>query len=41
MNDKQNSQLEKEYNLAWDKYTDEDLEKVFQLSERYIIHVKM
>ena len=36
MNDKQNSQLEKEYNLAWDKYTDEDLEKVFQLSERYI-----
>lgn len=28
--------LEKKYELAWDKYAKEDLEKVFALSERYI-----
>ena len=28
--------LEKKYELAWDKYTKEDLEKVFELSNRYI-----
>lgn len=28
--------LEKKYTLAWDKYTKEDLEKVFALSDRYI-----
>ncbi|MEQ8154775.1 MAG: aminopeptidase [Clostridiaceae bacterium] len=27
--------LKKEYKLAWDKYSDEDLKEVFQLSERY------
>ncbi len=36
MKEKHNSQLEKKYNLAWDKYTDDDLERVFQLSQRYI-----
>ncbi len=28
--------LEKKYTLAWDKYSKEDLENVFQLSDRYI-----
>lgn len=28
--------LEKKYELAWDKYSKEDLEKVFGLSDRYI-----
>jgi len=30
------SSLEKKYEYAWDKYTEEDLKKVFNLSERYI-----
>ena len=36
MKEKQGSQLEKKYEFAWDKYTDKDLKKVFQLSERYM-----
>ena len=28
--------LEKKYDLAWDKFTKEDLEKAFELSDRYI-----
>lgn len=35
MGDKK-SPLEKEYEIAWDKYNDDDLEKVFELSDRYI-----
>ncbi|HHY13520.1 MAG TPA: aminopeptidase [Thermoanaerobacterales bacterium] len=36
MKEKQSSHLERKYELAWDKYTDKDLEKAFQLSERYM-----
>ena len=28
--------LEKKYELAWDKYTENDLKKVFALSDDYI-----
>ena len=28
--------LSKKYEYAWDKYTKKDLEKVFELSEKYI-----
>lgn len=34
MGDKKNN-LEKKYELAWDKYSKEELEKVFALSEKY------
>jgi len=30
------NKLEKKYDLAWDKYSKEDLDKVMALSERYI-----
>ena len=30
------SDLTKKYELAWDKYSKDDLEKVFALSDRYI-----
>lgn len=33
--EKQNSKFEKEYEYAWDKYSKEDLEKVFELSTQY------
>ncbi|MFD3156208.1 aminopeptidase [Haloimpatiens sp. FM7330] len=32
----QNKSLEKKYELAWDKYNQEDLKKLFALSDRYI-----
>ena len=36
MNDKSKSSLEKKDQIAWEKYSEEDLEKVFSLSQRYI-----
>lgn len=36
MNDKSKSSPEKKDQIAWEKYSEEDLEKVFSLSQRYI-----
>lgn len=36
MDDMEKIPLEKEYKIAWDKYSESDLNKVFDLSQRYI-----
>lgn len=36
MENKKKSPFEKEYEIAWDKYSEKDLQKVFKLADRYI-----
>lgn len=35
------SPFEKEYEIAWDKYSKADLKKVFDLSDRYGFYVTL
>ena len=36
MKENKKSPFEKEYNIAWDKYSEEELKRVFDLSKRFI-----